>query len=87
MEKHRIKKISKSVESVKREIEKHFAKLEKDINEKNEVLSRYHIKEIDKSLLSFLEKRLNLLKIDKTLLQQYRKRLESLKEKADSEFS
>lgn len=87
MEKHRIKKISKSVESIKKEIEKHFTKLEKEINEKDEILSRYYIKEIDKSLLSSLEKRLSLLKIDKTLLQQYRKRLESLKEKADSEFS
>ena len=86
MKKSRTKKILKSIESIKEEIEKHFTKLEGNINEKNEILTRYHIKEIDKSLLDFLEKRLNLLKADKNLLKQYKKRLENLKAKANSQF-
>jgi len=86
MKKQRIKKALKSIESIKEEIEKHFTKLEKEINEKKEILSRYHIKEIDKSLLDFLEKKLSLLKADKNILQQYKKRLENLKAKSDSQF-
>jgi len=86
MKKQRIKKALKSIESIKEEIEKHFTKLEKEINEKKEILSRYHIKEIDKSLLDFLEKKLSLLKADKNILQQYKKRLENLKAKTDSQF-
>jgi len=71
MKKQRIKKALKSIESIKEEIEKHFTKLEKEINEKKEILSRYHIKEIDKSLLDFLEKKLSLLKADKNILKLY----------------
>ena len=82
----RIKRLKKGAESIKEEIEKHFTKLEKEINEKKEILSRYHIKEIDKSLLDFLEKKLSLLKADKNILQQYKKRLENLKAKSDSQF-
>lgn len=87
MKKQRTKKTLKSIETIKEEIEKHFTKLEREINEKKEILAHYHIKEIDKSLLDFLEKKLNLLKIDKNIIQQYKKRLENLKEKAESQFS
>ena len=32
-----------------------------DINEKNETLARYHVKEIDKSFITALERKINLL--------------------------
>ena len=40
---------------LKKEIEEHFAKIEKDIKEGNIDRGKYHIKEIDKSLLKALE--------------------------------
>ena len=56
-----------------------------DINEKNETLARYHVKEIDKSLINALEKKMNLLgreaedieliKRYKNLLAEYRRKL------------
>jgi hypothetical protein len=78
----RDKRLGKSVESLKRQIDLHFTKLENDINEKNDILARYHIKEIEKNLLDSLEYRMNLLgKIDKALLEKYRKRLKEIEDK------
>jgi len=78
----RVKRIAKGAESIKEEIEIHFAKLEKDIEEQNFDLGRYHIKEIDNALLKSLEIKLNILK-DKedNSLEVYRKRLEEAKKK------
>ena len=59
----RAKRLEKGIESLKEEIEEHFDKIEKDIQEKNVDRWRYHIKEIDKSLLKALELRIELLKI------------------------
>ena len=76
----RTKRIEKGIESLKTEIEEHFKKIENDIAEKNLDRGRYHIKEIDKSLLKALEIRIKLLGInnDNSILI-YRERLEKLK--------
>lgn len=58
----RAKRIEKGIESLKKEIEEHFDKIEEDIREENIDRGRYHIKEIDKSLLKALE-----IKIKKTM--------------------
>ena len=80
----RIKRLKSSIDSFKLEIEKHFQKLEKDIEEKNEILARYHVKEIDKSLIDALEYKLGLIgetSKDKILIENYKNRLKEFKEK------
>jgi len=86
----RDKKLKKAIESYKEEIEKHFEKLDKDILENDEITARYHIKEIDKSLIASLEKKMNLLNEikntkespeNKRLINLYRKKLEEYKKK------
>lgn len=57
----RAKKLKKGIESLKEEIEKHFLKIEKDIQEHNLDRGRYHFKEIDKSLLKALEMKMEIL--------------------------
>lgn len=82
----RSKRIKKSIESLKEQIEKHFEKLEREIREKDEILSGYHAKEIEKSLIDDLEYRMNLMgKLDKNLLDKYKQRLKEL-EKRRSDF-
>jgi len=71
--------LDKSIESVKKQIEEHFDKLGRDVREKNEVLARYHIKEIDKSLIDDLENRIKLLGgKDLRIVERYRKRLREI---------
>ena len=77
----RSKRLEKGIESIKAEIEKHFAKLEKDIEENQIDRGRYHVKEIDLSLLAALELKMNILNIEDNSLEEYRKRLEILKKK------
>lgn len=80
----REKRLSKSIESIKKQIDEHFKKLEKDIKEGNEILARYHIKEIDKSLIGDLEYRMELLgKVDKIVLERYRKRLREIENRVN----
>jgi len=81
----RSKKLKTAIESYRAEIEKHFEKLEKDINKRDEILARYHIKEIDKSLITALEKKMillgeevediELIKKYKNLLAEYKRKL------------
>jgi uncharacterized membrane protein (UPF0182 family) len=79
------KKSLKSIESLKNQIEKHFKKIEKDFQEKNEVLGKYHIKEIDKSLLKALAQEMEFInKIDSELLQRYKQRLQDFEDKFSS---
>lgn len=80
----RAKKIEKGIESLKKEIEKHFEKIEGDILEKNIDRGKYHLKEIDKSLLKALEIKIEILGIenDNSVLN-YRKRLEKLRKSLD----
>ena len=82
----RSKKLDKGIESLKREIEKHFAKMDKDISEEDEILASYHIKEIDKSLITALERKISLLSgdvIDIELIKKYKNLLEEYKKKLD----
>jgi len=51
----RAKRVEKGIESLKEEIEKHFEKLDGDMYENNEIVAKYHIKEIEKSLIGALE--------------------------------
>ena len=76
----RAKRIEKGIESLKKEIEEHFDKIEEDILDKNIDRGRYHIKEIDKSLLKTLELKIKILGIenDNSVLI-YRERLEKLR--------
>ena len=80
----RAKRIEKGIESLKKEIEKHFKKIEGDILEKNIDRGKYHLKEIDKSLLKALEIKIKILGIgnDGSILI-YRKRLEKLRKSLD----
>ncbi len=80
----RNKRLEKAIESYKVEIEKHFEKLDNDINEKNEMLARYHVKEIDKSLIDSLQHKIGLLGGDAEnieLIKKYKIRLEEYKKK------
>ena len=81
----RIKKAEKGIESLKKQIEEHFEKIEVDIKENNTDRGRYHFKEIDKSLLAALEIKIKILGIeDDKLVQSYRERLEKLRKSLDS---
>lgn len=76
----RVKRAEKGIESLKERIEEHFKNLETDILEENIDRGRYHIKEIDKSLLAALEIKIKILGIKKdTSLKEYRERLEKLR--------
>ena len=76
----RIKRVEKGIESIKKQIEEHFDKLEKDIQEGNIDRGKYHIKEIDKSFIKALEDKIKLLGIEEDIsVQAYRKRLEDLR--------
>ena len=80
----RSSKLKSAIESYKDEIEKHFEKLDNDINEKNEILAKYHVKEIDKSLITTLERKINLLGMSQEyseLIKKYKSRLEEYKKK------
>ncbi len=84
----RVKRVEKGIESLKKQIEKHFGKIEADIRENNIDRERYHFKEIDKSLLAALEIKIKILGIeDDKLVQFYRERLEKLRKKLDSDES
>ena len=75
----RAKRLEKGIESLKKEIEDHFFKIEKDIKENRVERGRYHIKEIDKILLKALEIKMEILGIKDRSIEFYRKRLNNLK--------
>lgn len=88
----RAKRIEKGIESLKEEIEGHFKKLDSDIIENDEATAKYHIKEIDKSLIANLEKKMLLLSKNsketlenKELIDKFRKKLEEYKKKLSIE--
>ena len=76
----RVKRIEKGVESLKKEIEEHFEKLAKDIKDGNLDRGRYHVRELDKSLINSLEIKINILGISDDSVTKYRERLNRLKE-------
>lgn len=76
----RITRIKKGVESLKEEIEKHFEKIKEDITKGDLNCGRYHIKEIDKSLIKALELKMTILgDPDSKIIHDYKKRLDELK--------
>jgi hypothetical protein len=77
----RIKRLERGIESLKEEIEKHLKKIEEDIFENNLDRGRYHIKEIDKSLLNALELKIQILGIDDDSIKMFRKKLDELKKR------
>ena len=88
----RAKKAKKGIESLKQEIEKHFKKIDNDVLENNETTARYHIKELDRSLITALEKKMKLLtknskeiRENKELLDKFRKKLEEYQKKISME--
>ena len=80
----RVKKIEKGIESLRKEIEEHFIKLEEDIRENRIERGRYHIKEIDKSLITALKYKISLLGENSDyseLIKKYNNFLEEYKKK------
>ena len=80
----RAKRLKNAIESYKAEIENHFEKLDKDIIEEDRMLAEYHIKEIDKSLITALERKIIALGAntqDLDLIKEYRARLKAYKKK------
>jgi len=80
----RNKRLKSAIESYKSEIEKHFEKLDKDIDEEDEILAKYHLKEIDKSLITALEKKISLLGMESEyseIIKKYKNRLKEYKKK------
>jgi hypothetical protein len=76
----RVKRAKKGIESLKKQIEEHFGKIERDIQEKNIDRGKYHLKEIDKGLLKALEIKIKILGTqDDNSVQIYRERLEELR--------
>lgn len=81
----RTKRLEKGVESLKEEIEKHFEKLEKDISIGDLDAGRYHIKEIDRSLIDALEVKLKILGTDDGSVMIYRRRLDELRKRVEGD--
>jgi len=80
----RSKRLGEGIESLKKQIERHFSKIEKDILENRIERGIYHIKEIDKSLLKALELKIEILGIEDKSIRIYTERLEKLKKKLSS---
>lgn len=84
----RAKRLRKAIESYIEEIEKHFEKLDSEINEGDDILAGYHIKEIDKSLIKTLERKISHLNnqdLNSNLTNKLREKLESYKKKLNIE--
>lgn len=82
----RVKRLEKGIESIKAEIERHFNKIEEDILSNNIDRGKYHIKEIDKSLLTALEIKLKILGIkNDNSVSIYREKLERLRKRVNLE--
>ena len=81
----RVKRVEKGVESLKKEIEEHFLKIESDIQENKIDRGRYHVKEIDKSLLKALEIKLEIIGIEDDSVKTFKERLNKIKGKLKTE--
>ncbi|PIN91441.1 hypothetical protein COU57_00640 [Candidatus Pacearchaeota archaeon CG10_big_fil_rev_8_21_14_0_10_32_14] len=77
----RIKRIKKGAQSLKEEIEKHFLKLEKDLENDNIDLGRYHVKELERGLIKALEIKIEILNKDDDSVLKFKERLDMLKNK------
>ncbi|MFA7708109.1 MAG: hypothetical protein WCX73_04105 [Candidatus Pacearchaeota archaeon] len=84
----RVKRAEKGIESLKKQIEEHFIKIETDIRERNIDRGRYHFKEIDKGLLKALEIKIKILGVEEDKsVQIYKQRLEKLRKSLELEES
>jgi len=82
----RIKRLEKGEESLKREIEEHFQKVEEDIKDNEVNRGSYHVKEIERSLLFTLKRKIKLIgEDDSELIKKYNERLEEFKKKLGDE--
>ena len=79
----RVKKLEKGIDSLRHEIEKHFDKIESDIQEKNIDRGRYHVKEIEKSLLKALDIKIQILGTTDNSVNLYKEKLENVKKLLD----
>jgi len=73
-----------AIESLKKQINEHFLKIEEDIAKNNSDLGRYHIKEVNKSLITALEKKISFLGMsdeDSKTIMGFKRRLEEYKKK------
>jgi len=80
----RIKRLICGIESLKKQIDLHFLKIEKDMEDDNLDAGKYHAKEIDKSLINALERKINLLDNKEEylpILLKYKTRLEEYRKK------
>ena len=75
----RAKRLVKGIESLKKEIEEHFVKIENDILEGRIERGIYYVKETDRSLLNALELKNRILGKKDNSVAVYRKRLEKLR--------
>lgn len=83
----RIKRIKTGIESIKEEIENHFKKIEEDIKIGNFDRGKYHVKEVDQSLIYALKYKLELLgeHDEDENIKKYEERLKILKDKINEE--
>lgn len=80
----RSKRLERGIESLKKEIEEQFSKLDEDLIEEDEILAKYHIKEIDKSFIVALEHKMDLINQNNEnieLIKEYKNRLGNYKKK------
>jgi len=81
----RSKRVKTATISIKEEIEAHFQKIEEDINNGNFERGKYHIKEIDRSLIDALKNKLRILGEEDEDIEKYEERLKDLKGKLEKE--
>jgi len=81
----REKRLKKGVESIKKEIKEHFEKIEDDILNEDEDLAKYHIREVNLSLINALLKKLSQLgessKEDQEFIDKSKNKLEEYKKR------
>jgi len=75
----RAKRLVKGIESLNKEIEEHFVKIENDILEGRIERGIYYVKETDRSLLNALELKIRILGKKDNSVAVYRKRLKKLR--------
>jgi len=78
-------RLKTGIESIKKEIENHLAKLEKDISEDNLETAEYHSKEIEYSLIKEAEHKLNILDQKDPDIEKYKQKLSNLRKKFHSD--
>lgn len=79
----RSKRAKQGIESIKEEIAAHFKKIEEDIKEKNLDRGKYHIKEVDRSLINALKHKLKIMGIEDRDVHEYEKKLKELNERLE----